>query len=105
MPEVVRTFLRTELRDERSNSPIKRGNSPRRHLAQEGLEFAVGEFDRVEVGRVFRQVTKFGPRFLDRLPNIGPEMDAAVVHDHDIVALERRNQALLDIGEERSWRP
>jgi len=95
MGEIVGTFLRTELRDERANCSIEAGNSSCRNFAQECLEFAVRHLDRVEVGRVFRQVAKCRPRFLDRLPNAGPQMDPAVVHHDDVVALERGDQALF----------
>src|SRR3954452_20735856 len=100
MPEIVGTFLRTEQWDERANCSIEARNSSCRNLAQECLEFAVRQLDRVEIGRVFRQVAKCRPRFLDRLPNARPQMDPAVVHHDDVASLERGNQALLDIGEE-----
>ena len=38
------------------------------------------------------------PRFLDRLPNAWNFVGSQVIHHHDIVAAERRNQPLLDIG-------
>src|SRR6202035_310965 len=64
------------------------------------LEFAIRQFDWIEVGRVFRQVAQRRMRFLNRLANGGPHVDAAVIHHDDVVAPERGNQALLDIGEE-----
>ena len=100
MPEIIGAFLRTELGDERANCSIEAGNGSRRNLAQECLEFAVGHLDRVEVGRVFRQVAKGRPCFFDRLPNAGPQMDPAVVHHNYVIALDRGNQALHDISEE-----
>src|SRR3954466_7117824 len=99
MHEIVGTFLWAELRDERANCSIEARNSSRCNLAEECLEFAVSHLDRVEVGRVFRQVTKGRVRFLDRCPNVRPEMDAAIVHHNNVVTFERGNQALHDISE------
>src|SRR5712672_582037 len=100
MPEIVGTFARTELWDERANCSSEARNSSRRDLTEERLEFAVRQFDWIEVGRVFRQVAQRRVRFLNRLANGGPHVDAAVIHHDDVVAPERGNQALLDIGEE-----
>src|SRR3954449_3574254 len=99
MHEIVGTFLWAELRDERANCSIEARNSSCCNLAEECLEFAVSHLDRVEVGRVFRQVTKGRVRFLDRCPNARPEMDAAIVHHNNVVTFERGNQALHDISE------
>src|ERR1700681_1676847 len=100
MREIVGTFLRAEQWDERANCSTEARNSSRSHLAQESLEFAVRQLDRIEIRRVLRQVANCRPLFLDRFPNAGTHMDSAVVHHHDVVAPERGNQALLDIGEE-----
>src|SRR3954451_501858 len=100
MPEIVGTFLSNELRDERANRSSEARNSSCGNLAQESFELAVRHLDRIEVRRVLRQVTNCAPRFLDRLPNAGTHVDSAVIHYDNVFALERRNQALLDIGEE-----
>src|SRR5262249_14400542 len=67
---------------------------------QQSFEFAVRQLDWIEIGRVFRQVAKCRPCFLDRLSNASYQVDAAVVHHDDVVAPECGNQALLDISEE-----
>src|ERR1700720_3869109 len=72
MPEIVGTFARTELWDERANCSSEARNSSRRDLTEERLEFAVRQFDWIEVGRVFRQVAQRRVRFLNRLANGGP---------------------------------
>ena len=100
MPEVVGAFSSTELRHERANCPVETRNSSLGGLAQEFLEFAVGHFDRVEVRRVLRQVAQCRPDFLDRLSDAGHLVGGKVVDHDDVVALERGNQALLDIGQE-----
>src|SRR5229473_4637587 len=100
MPEIVGTFLRTKLWNKRADCSIEVRNRSRGHFAHERLEFAVRHLDWIEVGRVLWQVTKGRPRFLDRLSNTGNQVDPAVIHHDDVIAPERRYQALLDIGEE-----
>src|SRR5262252_6018125 len=100
MPEIVGTFLRTELRDERADRSVKAWNGSRCHLAQECLEFAVRHLDGIEVRRIFRQVAQCRSRFLDSPANARSQMDPAVIHHDDVVAPEHRNQAVFDIGEE-----
>ena len=56
MPEIVGAFARTELRDEGANCSGEARNGSGRDLTEERLEFAVRQFDWIEVGRVFRQV-------------------------------------------------
>jgi len=56
MPEIVGAFARTEFRDEGANCPGEARNGSGRDLTEERLEFAVRQFDWIEVGRVFRQV-------------------------------------------------
>ena len=75
MPEEVSTFARTELWDERANCSSEARNSSRRDLTEERLEFAVRQFDWIEVGQVFGQVAQRRVRFLNRLANGGPHVD------------------------------
>src|SRR5712691_771070 len=101
MPEVVGAFLSTELaRHERANCSVETPNSPRGNLAQQCFEFAVRQLDGIEVGRVLRQVANCRARFLNCLPDAWDLVGSEVIHHHDVVAVERRNQALLDIGQE-----
>ena len=100
MPEVVGTFLSAKLWHERANFSVETRNSPLGSLAQECFEFAVGHLDGIEVGRVLRQVAQCRPRFLNRLPDACDLVDLEVIHHDDVVALERWDQALLDIGQE-----
>ena len=72
-----------------------------RKLAQQSLEFAVRHLDRIKVGRVLRQVANCRLRFLDCLSDSWDFVGSQVIHHYDIVSAERRNQALLDLGEER----
>src|SRR6185369_10719478 len=97
MPEVVGALTRPELRHERTDGSVKAPNSPRRDLAQQRLEFAVGQLDRIEIGRVFRQEPQCRSDLLDRLLDARDLVGAEVVEHDNIVALEGRSQTLLDI--------
>src|SRR5262245_18376994 len=100
MPEIVGTFLRTELRDERAERSVKAWNGSRCHLEPDCLEFAVRHLDGIEVRRIFRQVAQCRSRFLDSPANARSQMDPAVIHHDDVVALEHRILAVFYIGEE-----
>ncbi len=52
------------------------------------------QLDRVEIGRVLWQVANRRPRFLDRLPNAGNQVDTAVVHHDDVARLEHLTKRL-----------
>ena len=101
MPEVVCTFSSAKARQERANGSSETGNRSFGGSAQECFEFAEGHFDGIEIGRVLRQVTKCRVRVLDCLAYAGTFVNADIVHHDDIAARERRNQALLDVSQER----
>src|SRR3954451_9644495 len=100
MAEIVGAFLRADLWDEGANSSIEGRNSSGGELAQERLEFAVRHLNRIKVRGELWKVADYRPRFLNRLPNAGPQVDSAVIHHHDVIAPERGYQALLDTCEE-----
>src|SRR6202043_880195 len=83
MPEIVGTFLRTELWDEGADGAVKAWDGSRCHFTQECLEFAVRHLDGIEVGRIFRQVTQCRAHCFDSPANAGPQMDPAVIHHDD----------------------
>src|ERR1700681_3311543 len=98
MLEVVGTFSSTEAWQERANGSPKTRNRSLGGLAQKCFEWAEGQLDGIEVGRVLGQVTKCRPCTLDRVPYARAFVSADIVHHDDIAALENRNQGLLDIG-------
>ena len=59
-------------------------------FAQKGFELAEGRLDRVEVGRIARQVTQRGAGGRDRFAHTGDLMGFEIVDDHDVTALEGR---------------
>lgn len=99
MTKVVRAFLCTEQRQERANCSVDTRNASRCDLAQERLELAVWHLDRVEVGRICRQIANGRSRFLYHLSNAGTHMDPAVVHHDDVIALQGWTQTLLKISQ------
>src|SRR5215469_16539288 len=105
MLEIVGTFTRAKLRNERANCSSKAWNGSRGDLAEKRLEFAVGHLDRIEIRGIFRQIAHARPHFLNCIANGGGQMDSAVVHDDNVIAPKRGDQTLLDIGQEhlRSW--
>src|SRR6266545_3191287 len=100
MPEVIGTFLSSEALKKRANGPAQTGHCSLGSLAQECLEFAERHLDRIEVGRVLRQVAQGRSRVLDRLTDGCSFVDIDVVDDDDIAATKRGDQALLDVGPE-----
>ena len=62
-------------------------------------EGAKGRLDRVEVGRIARQVTQRRTGGLDGFAHTGELMGFEVVDDHDVTALEGGSQALFEIGD------
>ena len=100
MPEIVSTFARAETRDEGANSSTQRWDGSGGDLAQESFEFAVGHLDRVKVGGILGQIAKGCARGLDRLANARDFVGSKIIDHHDVVSLQRRHEALFDIGEE-----
>src|SRR5438046_4494663 len=100
MLEIVGTFLGIKHWDKRADCAVETSNSPRGDLAQERLEFAVRQLDGIEVGRVLRQVTNRCTRRRDRLPNASSLVSFEIVHHDDVIAPERREETLFDIGAE-----
>ena len=86
MPEVVGTLTRPEVWHERTDGSVEAPNSPRCNLAQQRLEFAVGQLDRIEIGRVFRQESQCRPDLLDRFFDADNPVGGEVVEHDNIVA-------------------
>ena len=63
-----------------------------------GLEFGEGLLDRIEIGRVRRQIEQVGVCRHYGLANAGDLVAGQVVHDDDIAGLEAGGEDLLGIG-------
>ena len=101
MSEVVATFRATEGWHERADPAAQTTNSPLRDLAQECFKCTERHFDRVKVRRVLRQISQSCASSFDSLLHTENFVGRKVVYHHDVATLERRCQALLDIGHER----
>src|ERR1700745_3423937 len=76
VPEIVGTFVRAELWDERANCASEARNGSRRDLAQECLKFAVRQLDRIEVRRVLRKIAHARLRLLNGLCDGRSQVDS-----------------------------
>ena len=63
------------------------------------FDFGEGHFDRVEVGRIGRQVEQDGACGLDERTHTGDFVGGQVVHDDDVALGEGRNQFLFEPGQ------
>jgi hypothetical protein len=71
-----------------------------RRLAEDRLEFGEELLDRIEVRTVRREVEKHRSARLDGLADAGNLVNADVVHDDDVAALESWSKDLFDVGQE-----
>ena len=67
-----------------------------RCLSQQVLELGEHLFDRVQVGRVWRQVEQLGLRSADCLADGGALVAGQVVHDDDVTRCQCGHEELLD---------
>ena len=65
-------------------------------VSQQLFELAEGEFDRVEIRGVGRQIADFRSRRLDRFADPANLVAGEIVHHHNVPGLQRWNQVLLD---------
>jgi hypothetical protein len=69
-----------------------------RSVALRNAAFSSPSIDGIQVGRIGRQIKKLRTYRFYRLPNAGDFMHGQIIHDHDIVALDRWSTGLLDLG-------
>jgi len=69
-------------------------------VAEQLFEFAEGEFDRIQVGRIGWQVANLSARCFEGGFHTRRLVAGKVVHHHHIARLEYRRQLLLDPGQE-----
>jgi hypothetical protein len=70
-------------------------------LAEQGFEFGEELLDRIEVGRIGRQVEQLCASGFDGLAHAWHLVGAEIVHHDDVAWRERRHEDLLDIGHKR----
>src|SRR5919197_388189 len=101
MSEVIATFGATDGWHERADLAAQTTNSSLGDPSQKCFEFAERHLDRVKVRRILRQILHCCTSSLDCVLHAMNFVGRKVVYHHDVVALECRCQALLDIGHER----
>src|SRR5437763_16435554 len=62
------------------------------------LEFAEGRLDRIEIGRICRQVKQTRAYCFDRLLDTRNLVDAGIVYNNDVAALEGGGNAFFYVG-------
>ena len=97
----IPTFLWRESLHHATDSAQQARNSVLGGLAQVRLQFAEGHLDRIEIGRIGRQIMQCRPGRFDGFPDTGHLVDRQVVHHDNVAALEGRNKALLHISEKQ----
>jgi hypothetical protein len=101
VPEIVGAFLPLEGQEEGANCAVDARDGALCELAQVRLEFAEGHLDRIKIRRVLRQIAKRCASSLDRLCDASNFVRGQIIHHDDVVGLERRHEALFDIGQEQ----
>jgi hypothetical protein len=99
--EIVSTLVRSKSREEGSDGSLEARDGSCRNFAKEILEAAERHLDRIEIRRVFGQIAQHCAHLLDGCADRGAHMDGAVIHDDNVVAPKRGNQALLYISQEK----
>ena len=69
-----------------------------RRLAQDRFEFGEELLDRIEIGTIGWQIDEHCAARLDGLANTTDLMNADIIHDDDVAALEGRREHLFDVG-------
>src|SRR5260370_41942678 len=99
MAEEIPAFLRAEIGNNATDPTQEARHGMLGRFAQMRLEFAEGEFDRVEVRRILRQINQRRARRFDRLRDAGDLVHRQTIHEHDLAAPEGWDKALLHISE------
>src|SRR5271167_1354166 len=99
MAKEVPAFLWAEIGNDTADPTQEARDRMLGRLAQMRLEFAEGQFDRVEVWRILRKINQRCARSFDCLRDTGDLMNWKIVHEYDLAALEGWNKALLHISE------
>lgn len=101
MPEIASTFSRIERPNVRSDTSVKSFDCSLGSLTQESLQGMEYQLDGVKVRRILRQVAEACTSIQDRLLYTGNLMEGHVIDHHNVPPLERRDQTLLYISQER----
>lgn len=101
MPEECCAFLWGELFEGSCDAVPELGDASRGGFSEEGLELGEGQFDRIEVGRIRRQVEEGRAGRFDEFADPRHLVSREVVHDDDITRGQDGDEHLVDVDEER----
>ena len=76
-------------------------DSPCSPVAEQFLELGERQLDRIQVGRLRRQVAQLGANCFDGFADAGDLVAGEIVHDDDVARLQDGRQMLLDPGPEQ----
>ena len=100
MMEVVAAFTLAELFDQLAASLPKAVHGPFADALQQPFELGKRKFDRIEIGAVRRQVEKMGSHRLNRLADFRSLVATEIIHDDEVIVLQRGGKVLLHIADE-----
>jgi len=100
MPKEICTFLAIEGAGNQADSATESFDCSLGGFTQLRFHFAEALFDRIEVGRILRQVSQMRADSFDCLPHASDLVRRKIVHDDGIAAIEGRGQTLLNICDE-----
>ncbi len=96
MLEIVSAFGLGKFVEDSSAEIPELIDGPFRSVAEQLLQFGKRQLNRIQIGRVRRQVSKFGADCFDRFADAGYLVTGEIVHHHDVAWLQCRSQMLLD---------
>lgn len=96
--QIVAAFLCREGVEQFANLLAQISDGSLRGLAQQGFQLGEDLLDRVQIGRVWRQIDTCRTRCLDDRANRDQLVGGQVVHHHDIAGRQRRNQAFVELN-------
>ena len=100
MPKVVAALGRLETWQTRADGGPQHVAGATARLPQDGFQLRKRVLDRIQIGTVFRQKPETRPDGFNRAADRRTLVTREVVHDDDVAGRERRDQDLLDVGEE-----
>ncbi len=101
MSEIAHAFRRIECPNVRANTSVQPFDCALRSFSQECLKRMKHQLYWVKVRRILRQVAQACTDSLDRLLHTGNLVEWDIVDHHNVPALERWDQTLLEVGQER----
>jgi hypothetical protein len=101
MGEIACALGRLEGADEGADASLEALDGALGSFAQERLEGMEHHFDRIELRRVWREVSQLRPASMDRFVDAGDLVERNVVDGDDVPSPERGSETLLDVGQER----